>query len=107
MAPELISGKDYDFKVDIWSLGIVLVEMTEGVPPYLELDPLKALFEIATKGLPEWSKDNWSDELESFLKKCTEFEPNNRLSSIEAISHPFLKMSCSKSEFSQFLSEIK
>lgn len=41
MAPEVIKGQNYDQKVDIWSLGVVLLEMAEGDPPYVEHPPLR------------------------------------------------------------------
>jgi serine/threonine protein kinase len=44
MAPELIRGQNYDQKVDLWSLGIMIMEMAEGEPPYMEFPPLRVCF---------------------------------------------------------------
>ena len=46
MAPELIKGKDYTQKVDIWSLGVMMIECAEGDPPYFEDDPIRVSFGI-------------------------------------------------------------
>lgn len=41
MAPELIDGYPYGHEVDVWSLGIMIMEMAQGLPPYFAHKPRK------------------------------------------------------------------
>eukprot|EP01104_Vermistella_antarctica_P018914 TRINITY_DN7186_c0_g1_i1.p1 TRINITY_DN7186_c0_g1~~TRINITY_DN7186_c0_g1_i1.p1 ORF type:complete len:530 (+),score=61.92 TRINITY_DN7186_c0_g1_i1:282-1871(+) len=100
MAPELIEGKDYDDKVDIWSLGIMVREMIEGEPPYLDLPSAKALFLIITTGLPPLKTPNaYSEEMRDFLRLTLIRDPNQRPRAIELLQHPWLICACSAQEF--------
>jgi serine/threonine protein kinase len=86
MAPEVVSQKEYDCKVDIWSLGIMAIEMIEGQPPYIDEEPLKALYLIATIGTPKLKKpDTLTQALRDFLKKTLEVSPAKRPSSTELL----------------------
>eukprot|EP01089_Gocevia_fonbrunei_P008936 TRINITY_DN2077_c0_g1_i2.p1 TRINITY_DN2077_c0_g1~~TRINITY_DN2077_c0_g1_i2.p1 ORF type:complete len:377 (-),score=81.73 TRINITY_DN2077_c0_g1_i2:642-1772(-) len=91
MAPEVIKGTDYDSKVDIWSTGIMLMEMAEGEPPYMEFPPLRALFLITTQGIPNLQEPaKWSAEMKDFLKKTVTKEVSNRPAASILLKHPFM-----------------
>lgn len=93
MAPEVIRGSEYDQKVDVWSLGIMLMEMAEGEPPYMEFPPLRALFLITTKGIPPLKKqEKWSPELQDFLNRCLEKESASRPTADELLAHPWMRL---------------
>ncbi|KAL0232177.1 hypothetical protein PCE1_003173 [Barthelona sp. PCE] len=92
MAVELIKGAQYDHKVDIWSLGILLYELCEGQPPYLDLPPLRAIFVISTRGAPNLKEPNrWSSELRDFISLCVKINPEERPEASQLLQHPFLQ----------------
>jgi len=94
MAPELIRGQEYDTKVDIWSLGIMIMEMAEGEPPYMEFPPLRALFLITTKGIPDLKEPSkWTQNFQNFVSLCLEKDPSQRPDANELLKHPFIKTS--------------
>jgi hypothetical protein len=108
MAPELIRGHDYGTKVDIWSLGIMLMEMIEGEPPYLEYPPLRALFLITTKGIPPIQKpDLFSPELIDFYDKCLEKDVDKRPGADELLEHGFLRFACEHAHFAPVIAEAR
>ncbi|KAL4868506.1 hypothetical protein BDV12DRAFT_101829 [Aspergillus spectabilis] len=104
MAPEVVKQKEYGPKVDCWSLGIMAIEMIESEPPYLNEEPLKALYLIATNGTPRLkAPEKLSKELKSFLSVCLCVAVDSRATAHELLEHDFLKMGCSLASLAELL----
>lgn len=109
MAPEVIKAENYDCKVDVWSLGMMVMEMVEGQPPYMdEPSTMRALFLIVSKGRPPYKEpDSMSAEVKDFIEKCTMMASADRPSAQELLSHPFLTKACPLEEFAPLVVKAK
>ncbi|XP_043976011.1 serine/threonine-protein kinase PAK 4 isoform X1 [Gambusia affinis] len=91
MAPELISRLPYGPEVDIWSLGIMVIEMVDGEPPYFNEPPLKAMKMIRDNKPPKLKNlHKVSPLLKGFLDRMLVREPGQRATASELLKHQFL-----------------
>ncbi|VDK21437.1 unnamed protein product [Taenia asiatica] len=91
MAPEVVNKSvKYGPKIDIWSLGIMIIEMLDGEPPYLNEPPLKAIYLIQTRERPEPKSTEVGPMLRDFLDRCLQVDPEQRATAAELLKHPFL-----------------
>lgn len=108
MAPELAAGLRYGVAVDVWSLGIVAIEMALGEPPYFNESPAKALYLIVNKPSAEIPDDGrWTVKFRNFVRECLVKDPKARLSAEELLAHEFVRHvgPDAKEEFSDYLQE--
>ncbi|XP_029788383.1 STE20-like serine/threonine-protein kinase isoform X1 [Suricata suricatta] len=102
MAPEVVmceTSKDrpYDYKADVWSLGITLIEMAEIEPPHHELNPMRVLLKIAKSEPPTLAQPSkWSSNFKDFLKKCLEKNVDSRWNTSQLLQHPFVTVDSNK-----------
>ncbi|XP_036409865.1 TRAF2 and NCK interacting kinase a isoform X2 [Megalops cyprinoides] len=96
MAPEVIACDEnpdatYDFKSDLWSLGITAIEMAEGAPPLCDMHPMRALFLIPRNPAPRLKSKKWSKKFQSFIESCLVKNHGQRPSTEQLLKHPFIR----------------
>uniref|UniRef100_A0A7S3Z794 non-specific serine/threonine protein kinase n=1 Tax=Lotharella globosa TaxID=91324 RepID=A0A7S3Z794_9EUKA len=69
MAPEIVQNKQYDGKIDVWSLGCTCIEMATQHPPNYNLPADKAILKIMTSPSPKLPA-GFSTEFNEFVNKC-------------------------------------
>uniref|UniRef100_A0A8C8GZZ8 non-specific serine/threonine protein kinase n=1 Tax=Oncorhynchus tshawytscha TaxID=74940 RepID=A0A8C8GZZ8_ONCTS len=96
MAPEVVmceTSKDrpYDYKADIWSLGVTLIELAQIEPPNHEMNPMRVLLRIAKADPPTLMQPSrWSPEFNDFLRKALDKNVDRRWCTAQLLQHPFV-----------------
>ncbi|XP_040576633.1 serine/threonine-protein kinase 10 isoform X2 [Lepeophtheirus salmonis] len=113
MAPEVVQcetvrDQPYDYKVDIWSLGIALIELAQMEPPYHDMSPMRVLLKIQKSDPPRLDKPSkWSKEFNDFLKLCLVKSPTQRPTAEELLKHPFICNATDSKPLLDLLAEFK
>lgn len=108
MAPEVVraegqgakarsEGQGYSAKVDIWSLGCVVLEMFAGRRPWSKEEPIGAIFKLGSLNqappIPDDVSDSVSPEAVAFMSECFEIDPGERPTAETLLrQHPFCKV---------------
>ncbi|XP_029317303.1 serine/threonine-protein kinase PAK 6 [Cottoperca gobio] len=94
MAPEVISKSPYGTEVDVWSMGIMVVEMVDGEPPYFSETPVAAMKRLRDELAPTVrNASQISPVLKDFLDRMLTRDPLERASATDLLEHPFLLQS--------------
>ncbi|KAM3602348.1 uncharacterized protein V6R79_002463 [Siganus canaliculatus] len=91
MAPEVISKTAYGTEVDVWSLGIMVVEMVDGEPPYFSETPISAMKKLRDEAAPTVRNlHRVSPVLKDFLDCMLTRDTQQRFSAGDLLEHLFL-----------------
>jgi serine/threonine-protein kinase 24/25/MST4 len=92
MAPEVITESAYDQRADIWSLGIVAIELALGEPPHSNVHPMTAMFKIPSDPAPKLPNDRgFSSNFHGFVRSCLQKDPTMRPAAMHLLQHPFIR----------------
>ncbi|XP_039303681.1 serine/threonine-protein kinase 10 isoform X2 [Solenopsis invicta] len=113
MAPEVVlcetfRDNPYDFKVDIWSLGITLIEFAQMEPPNHEMSPMRVLLKIQKGDPPKLDQPGkWSKEFNDFIAKALIKDPTSRPTADDLLKHPFISRNLDPKPVRDLLLEYK
>ncbi|XP_076295360.1 sterile20-like kinase isoform X2 [Lasioglossum baleicum] len=113
MAPEVVlcetfRDNPYDFKVDIWSLGITLIEFAQIEPPNHEMSPMRVLLKIQKSDPPKLEQPGkWSKDFNDFIAKALIKDPTSRPTADELLKHSFINRSLDSKPIRDLLLEYK
>ncbi|XP_035993496.1 LOW QUALITY PROTEIN: serine/threonine-protein kinase 10-like [Fundulus heteroclitus] len=113
MAPEVVmceTSKDrpYDYKADIWSLGVTLIELAQVEPPNHEMNPMRVLLKIAKAEPPTLMQPSrWSPEFSDFLKRCLDKNLDSRWTAAQLLQHSFVSTVTDSRPLRELIAEAK
>ena len=93
MAPERLNGDRYSYSSDIWSFGLIMLELASGKYPYPTSSSyfalLQSIMDQPSPGLPE---GDCSDEFGEFVGICLDKVEGHRPAAKDLLKHPWVRM---------------
>nr|ABO65213.1 phosphoenolpyruvate carboxylase kinase [Kalanchoe pinnata] len=92
VAPEVVSGREYTEKVDVWSCGVILYIMLAGIPPFYG-ESATEIFQAVLRGnlrFPTRPFHSVSPAAKDLLKKMLCKDVSRRLSADQVLRHPWM-----------------
>ncbi|KAI9116031.1 hypothetical protein K1719_012961 [Acacia pycnantha] len=92
MAPEIMQLQKYDYKADLWSVGVILFQLVTGRTPFTGSNQMQLLQNIIKSTELQFPSDNQilSSECKDLCRKLLRRNPVERLTFEEYFNHPFL-----------------
>ena len=89
-APEILNGKNYNYKCDLWSIGIILYKLYFGFSPFLQKTD-KSLEEIINRYGNQLLLKSENKDFDDLIINLLEKDPQKRINLDEYFNHPFFK----------------
>uniref|UniRef100_A0A8C5HV40 non-specific serine/threonine protein kinase n=1 Tax=Gouania willdenowi TaxID=441366 RepID=A0A8C5HV40_GOUWI len=105
---ETSKDRPYDYKADIWSLGVTLIELAQVEPPNHEMNPMRVLLKIAKADPPTLMQPSrWSPDFRDFLRRCLDKNVDNRWAAPQLLQHPFVSSVADSKPLRELIAEAK
>mmetsp|Transcript_26040 Transcript_26040/g.71417 ORF Transcript_26040/g.71417 Transcript_26040/m.71417 type:complete len:355 (+) Transcript_26040:634-1698(+) len=93
VAPEILEGRKYDQRADMWSVGVILYILLGGYPPFIE-NTQRELFRKIKRGDYEFHEEYWgtvSTEARTLIGSLLTVDPKKRLTAEDALTNPWIR----------------